>query len=166
MVDIEKVHEGKREPTLRAIADQAGDLHSQHTVTVACPCDNEGPLREMFRCLYCEVYFCPVCAEDHFEEEREVAVESVCPGCGDDIIVFPDGEVGESRQEPTPPGVLTTLFASAFKDHYCDANDREFICHGCHTRYEEEDKAKDCCKFDHPRREYSLVSEYDGEHAL
>lgn len=94
------------------------------------------------------------------------ATQTECPGCGNEIVVFPDGTIGETRDEPTPAGVIPTLLASAFKDHYCDANDREYICHGCHTRYEDENRADRCCRFEYPQRGCSLVSEYDGEYAL
>lgn len=99
-------------------------------------------------------------------KQKETATLTDCPGCGEEIVVFPSGSIGERRTEPIETGIITDLISSAFKEHYCDANDREFICHGCHTRYEDEEKAEKCCRFEYPRKEYSLVSEYDGEYAL
>lgn len=66
---VEAVHEGKREAVLRAIADQAAELRGEDEAGVTCPCGASGPLRLMYRCLYCEVFFCPRCAADHFGED-------------------------------------------------------------------------------------------------
>lgn len=63
-VDFERVQ------TLKLIANQTKELESQEgDPQVTCPCGATGPLRTAFRCFYCEVIFCPTCAEDHFAEE-------------------------------------------------------------------------------------------------
>jgi hypothetical protein len=66
-VDVEDVHEGVRVPTLRAIGRQSKELNGTER-TVTCPCGNRRNVRSAFRCFYCEVWFCPDCAEDHFED--------------------------------------------------------------------------------------------------
>lgn len=65
---VEKVHEGERGPVLRTIADQYREVKDVDA-RVTCPCGNELPLVEAFRCLYCEVWFCLGCAEEHFGGE-------------------------------------------------------------------------------------------------
>lgn len=68
--DLEGIHEGTdREAILRTIGEQEVELLDQPTQEVTCPCGNSGPLKLMFRCFYCEIYFCPPCSEKHFEEE-------------------------------------------------------------------------------------------------
>ena len=37
---------------------------------VTCPCGLNAPVRFLFRCLYCGVWFCQRCAEEHFGESR------------------------------------------------------------------------------------------------
>ena len=34
--------------------------------TVTCPCGNVRGITNMYKCLYCEIYLCRQCAEDHF----------------------------------------------------------------------------------------------------
>lgn len=67
---VDAIHAGERIPTLEAIGDQAIDLHNQPVVDVTCPCGATGPLRAMYRCYYCEVVFCPGCADEHFDESN------------------------------------------------------------------------------------------------
>ncbi|MCP4700498.1 MAG: hypothetical protein GY862_27150 [Gammaproteobacteria bacterium] len=33
---------------------------------LTCPCDKKAPIVRMFQCLYCNVWFCKTCAEQHF----------------------------------------------------------------------------------------------------
>lgn len=61
------IHDGDRNATLTAIGEQASELHGVDRIPITCPCGTTLPLREAFRCLYCEVYWCPSCAEDHFD---------------------------------------------------------------------------------------------------
>lgn len=70
-MSVEAIHDGERIATLRAIGEQASELYDQSDPRVTCPCGKTGPLSRMFRCFYCEVIFCPPCAEDHFEDEQE-----------------------------------------------------------------------------------------------
>lgn len=68
---IERIHDGERNATLEAIGDQAKELHEQPgEKSVTCPCGTTGPLTRMFRCFYCEVWFCPGCAKPHFEDDH------------------------------------------------------------------------------------------------
>ena len=50
--------------------------------TVPCFCGSDVSLLESYKCLYCDVWFCEACAEDHFGktvaeymEENHVAVD-------------------------------------------------------------------------------------------
>ena len=49
------------------------DLLSQtvRVATLTCPCGRERALVKMYRCLYCKVWFCEQCAEDHFGKTVE-----------------------------------------------------------------------------------------------
>lgn len=67
MTRLEAVHDGDRLATLETIADQASELYGEPTPTITCPCGDEWPFTEMYRCLYCAVYFCESCAEVHFD---------------------------------------------------------------------------------------------------
>lgn len=66
MSEMDAIHAGEREPVLNAIGDQASELHGEPIPDVTCPCGTTLPLKEAFRCLYCEIFFCPPCAETHF----------------------------------------------------------------------------------------------------
>lgn len=44
---------------------------SMRESTVTCGCGNRQPLRYMFRCYYCGVFFCHKCAGEHFGKTRE-----------------------------------------------------------------------------------------------
>lgn len=33
---------------------------------ITCECDDTYPLLLMYRCLYCKMYLCEICAEIHF----------------------------------------------------------------------------------------------------
>lgn len=69
--DLEGIHNGtNRVEILRTIGKQEVELVKQSTQEVTCPCGNSGPVKLMFRCFYCEIIFCPPCAERHFEEEE------------------------------------------------------------------------------------------------
>lgn len=35
-------------------------------VTITCPCGRERGWTLMYKCLYCDTYFCRECAEEHF----------------------------------------------------------------------------------------------------
>lgn len=37
---------------------------------VPCECGNSYPLRSMYRCLYCGIWFCERCAEIHFGKTK------------------------------------------------------------------------------------------------
>jgi hypothetical protein len=37
---------------------------------ITCPCGTRAPVRFLFRCLYCGVWFCQSCAEVHFGKKR------------------------------------------------------------------------------------------------
>lgn len=69
MPDLDAIHEGARLPVLTTIAEQEKELNDQSQPTVTCPCGAEGPLKMFYRCFYCDIYFCPSCAEEHFEEK-------------------------------------------------------------------------------------------------
>lgn len=51
--------------TLETVAqDLAGVTVREATVT--CPCGTERALTLAYKCLYCKVWFCDICAEQHF----------------------------------------------------------------------------------------------------
>jgi len=66
-VDIQAIHNGERIPTLETIKNQASELNGSE-LAVTCPCGREGNVQDMFQCLYCEVWFCRKCAQDHFDD--------------------------------------------------------------------------------------------------
>lgn len=37
---------------------------------IECGCGLAAPIRFLFRCLYCGVWFCQTCAEEHFGKTR------------------------------------------------------------------------------------------------
>jgi hypothetical protein len=62
---------------LQALAPETRELRErQHREAlggqpkVTCPCGLSAPLRFLFKCLYCECYFCQECAEVHFGKTR------------------------------------------------------------------------------------------------
>lgn len=63
--DVEAVHSGERIPVLRTIGKQSKELNGIER-SVTCPCGSRRNVRSLFQCLYCEVWFCRECAEDHF----------------------------------------------------------------------------------------------------
>lgn len=52
------------EEQLRESKDNAG-------CAVTCPCGTKAPMRFMFRCYYCGVWYCFKCAAVHFGMTRE-----------------------------------------------------------------------------------------------
>lgn len=56
-------------------------------VKMKCGCGTEKRLIDMFRCLYCGIYYCKWCAEEHFGM-RIYKEQKLCSG----YKVFPDGE--------------------------------------------------------------------------
>jgi hypothetical protein len=59
--------------TARIVENQMQEIVSQleNAVTVAdavikCPCNWHYRITNMYHCLYCKVYFCTSCAENHF----------------------------------------------------------------------------------------------------
>lgn len=39
--------------------------------TITCPCGWSRGIMHLYRCLYCKVYFCMSCAEEHFGQTVE-----------------------------------------------------------------------------------------------
>lgn len=100
---------------------------------------------------------------ERYDPEASDTILIFCPGCGEEIAIFQDGTVAEPRDKPVEPGVIPSLLDAAFKKHYCDANDREWVCTHCETRYDDEDLAENCCAFAAPRSDSMLVSEFDPD---
>lgn len=42
-----------------------------HEGVVTCECGRTIPLRFLYKCLYCDLYFCQRCAGHHFGESRK-----------------------------------------------------------------------------------------------
>ncbi len=39
--------------------------------TITCPCGWARTITKMYKCLYCGVWFCKLCAEEHFGKTRK-----------------------------------------------------------------------------------------------
>lgn len=52
------------------------DIDIKYCNLLQCYCNNRHPLDQMYRCLYCGVYFCFKCAEEHFGQTVEEWVEN------------------------------------------------------------------------------------------
>ncbi|MEE4191537.1 MAG: hypothetical protein V2I66_08150 [Halieaceae bacterium] len=64
--------------------EKLGVIRNQHTelvrqsndgthvlsATVTCPCDRERGISRAVRCLYCSIWYCETCAEEHFGMTR------------------------------------------------------------------------------------------------
>jgi hypothetical protein len=68
----------EREKTLEFIAVQIRFLHLQEKeevplmkVKIRCGCHKLLPWWMMVKCLYCSVFYCPDCAEEHFGMRRQ-----------------------------------------------------------------------------------------------
>lgn len=68
-IDVQDIHEGERIPTLEVIGIQYNQIYEEDIPTIKCPCGKEYSLNNLFKCLYCEVFFCKSCASIHFSEE-------------------------------------------------------------------------------------------------
>lgn len=66
MTDITKIHSGDRIATLRGIADQSKVTNEFIHIKIDCPCGRNGALYFFYRCFFCDIYFCKICAKDHF----------------------------------------------------------------------------------------------------
>ena len=67
----------ERNRVLQTIADQHRELFLQSEAgvsillaTVTCPCGRRRGITHAVRCLYCDVWFCELCAEVHFGKTR------------------------------------------------------------------------------------------------
>lgn len=74
-IDAGAVHAGDRDAVLEAISRQASEIRQHEhgavaaTASVTCPCGAEvGLATDAYKCRYCDVFFCPHCADDHFGE--------------------------------------------------------------------------------------------------
>lgn len=67
---VQRIHDGERIPVLRTIGEQSKELNGI-VRSVTCPCGSRRNVRSMFQCLYCEVWFCRGCADDHFDDQDE-----------------------------------------------------------------------------------------------
>lgn len=55
------------------ILKQQSEIHKQNPklVRVTCKCGKRPDIRYAFRCYYCGIYFCKVCAAKHFGDSEE-----------------------------------------------------------------------------------------------
>jgi hypothetical protein len=62
----------ERNEQLEVIRDQHVELIEQGATlsTVTCPCGRERAINRAVRCLYCDIWYCETCAEEHFGETR------------------------------------------------------------------------------------------------
>lgn len=67
-MSIQEIHDGERIPVLKTIGEQSKELNGIEW-SVTCPCGTRRNVRSMFKCFYCEIWFCKDCAADHFEDE-------------------------------------------------------------------------------------------------
>lgn len=68
----------ERNRQLNTIKDQHTELYKQSRdgkeillATVTCPCGRCRGINRAVRCLYCDIWYCEQCAEEHFGETRE-----------------------------------------------------------------------------------------------
>lgn len=69
--NVQKIHDGDRYATLKTVGKQYAKIYNKHLPTIECPCGREYRINNMFKCLYCEVFFCRSCAKEHFGQSRE-----------------------------------------------------------------------------------------------
>ena len=69
MIDLSKIHQGDRISVLQTIADQSIEYIEMELPIVTCPCGNKYPMDRLYKCLYCDIFFCKGCASNHFGEE-------------------------------------------------------------------------------------------------
>ena len=67
---IERVHNGERIPVLQIIGEQSKELSGIER-SVTCPCGTRRNVRDVYQCLYCEVWFCKNCAKEHFGDRSQ-----------------------------------------------------------------------------------------------
>lgn len=67
----------ERNEQLCTIRDQHTELYKQSEAgeailraTVTCPCGCARAINRAVRCLYCDIWYCERCAEEHFGETR------------------------------------------------------------------------------------------------
>lgn len=101
-----------------ARAHEAGDMNAVLKIQsrqaigeqpiVDCICGAPIPLRFLYRCLYCGVYFCLTCAEKHFGKTREqygqerIDGARAIAGRDDDVIWTLPKEPASANRTPTP----------------------------------------------------------------
>lgn len=56
---------------LEIMAGQMRESKKNPGCSVTCQCGKKAPMRFMFRCYYCGVFFCFMCAAIHFGKTRE-----------------------------------------------------------------------------------------------
>lgn len=72
------VTEAERNKQLEVIRDQHSELYAQSEArievllaTVTCPCGGKRGITKAVRCLYCDIWYCEMCAEQHFGQTRK-----------------------------------------------------------------------------------------------
>jgi len=53
---------------LEELYDQEQGPCGPAVIRITCPCGERIPLMEAYRCLFCGIWFCKDCAEEHFTE--------------------------------------------------------------------------------------------------
>lgn len=56
--------------TKESVAQDAQGVTARLT-TLTCPCGWKRGIMNMYQCLYCKIWFCQPCAEDHFGKTVE-----------------------------------------------------------------------------------------------
>ena len=51
---------------MRETVDQEKAGITIRMATITCPCGWKRGVVKMFQCLYCNIWFCTLCAEEHF----------------------------------------------------------------------------------------------------
>ncbi len=66
---------------LEHIGRQAAEYKNHKYNQISCPCGLSRPIQILFKCFYCYIFFCGVCASDHFKtiNERMDSIVSVKP---------------------------------------------------------------------------------------
>lgn len=67
-----------RNKILKQVRKQTEETVAQSTagivgrlMTITCPCGRERGIMKMYQCLYCGIWYCEWCAEEHFGKTRQ-----------------------------------------------------------------------------------------------
>jgi len=61
-----------RKTILLTIAEQGKEwfMLRNESPKVTCPCGKQRAIGMLYKCLYCDIFFCRICAAKHFKEMK------------------------------------------------------------------------------------------------